>query len=71
MYRQKNPVGTVARWAMEGLNAIAETNDTWYDKRIKEIGIHPKLFKNWTVHERIYYHNEDHLLNSLEIDDSD
>ena len=82
MYRQKNPVGRVARWAMElaqydfdiqhrkgslhhvpdalsrmfedkseGLNAIIETTDTWYEKIIKAIEMHPKLYKNWTAHE--------------------
>ena len=98
MYRQKNPVGRVARWAMElaqydfdiqhrkgslhhvpdalsrmfedeseGLYAITETNDAWYEKRM-----HPKLFKNWTVHEeKINFHNKDQLLDSLEIDDLD
>ena len=91
MCRQKNSVGTVARWAMElaqydfdihrkgsslhyvpgalsrmfedeseGLNAISETTDMWYEKRIKAIEMHSKLFKNWTVHEgRIYFHNKD------------
>ena len=40
--------------------------------RIKAIETHPKLFKNWTVHEgKIYFHNKDQLLDSLEIDDLD
>ena len=56
----------------EGLNAITETNDTWHDKRIKAIEMHPKLFKNWTVHEgKIYFHNKDQLLDSLGMDDLD
>ena len=34
--------------------------------------MHPKLFKNWTVHEgRICFHNKDQLLDSLEIDHLD
>ena len=56
----------------EGLNAISETTDTWYEKRIKAIDVHLKLFKNWTVHKgRIYFHNKDQLLDLLEIDELD
>ena len=56
----------------EGLNAITETTDKWYEKRIKAIEMHPKLFKNWTVYKgKIYFHNKDQLLQSLEINDLD